>query len=150
MNFEESATLSQYFSKKLINHILKDGKKGKAMALLNETKALLRSQYKVDPNIIILQAIINISPTMRLLSLKKGAQSLKVPFPLTLEQQYSYGIRILLAEVRKTKTTIFSKALAKELWEVSQNKGSSKALARSKELSKEAAQNRSNLYRRWY
>jgi len=99
-----------------------------------------------------LQALTSLAPTMRILSVKKGAQTLKVPFPLTVEQQYSYAIRILLAEVRnrKTKTTVFSKALAKELWEVSQNKGSSKALARSKQLSKEAEANRSNLYLRWF
>jgi len=149
---EESSELSQLFSKKLINHILKNGKKAKAISLLNETKRFLRTQYEVNPDLVILQALTSLAPTMRILSVKKGAQTLKVPFPLTVEQQYSYAIRILLAEVRnrKTKTTVFSKALAKELWEVSQNKGSSKALARSKQLSKEAEANRSNLYLRWF
>lgn len=152
LEIEETTELSQLFSKKLVNRILKDGKKGKAIALLNETKSLLKSQYQVDPDLVVLQAILNLSPTMKLLSVRKGAQTLKVPFPLSLDQQYSYGIRLLLSEVRnrKTKTTVFPKALAKELWEASQKKGSSKAYLRSKQLSKEAEQNRSNLYLRWF
>jgi small subunit ribosomal protein S7 len=152
LKLEAHEKLCQKFSRKLINHITKDGKKAKANSLLNETKFLLRSEYKVDPDLAIVEAITSLSPAMRLLSVKKGAQNLKVPFPLSLDQQQSYGIRILLSEVRnrKGKTTIFSKALAKEIWEVSQKKASSKALARYKQLSKEAEQNRSNLYLRWF
>jgi small subunit ribosomal protein S7 len=150
LGLEELEKLSQDFSKKLINHLLKDGKKAKVLSILKETKEILKTQYKNDPDLIIIQAITNLSPVMKVLSVKKGAQSLKVPFPLSLDQQRSFGIKILVAEVRnrKTKTTVLSKALAKELWEASQNKG--KAIARTKQLSKEAEANRANLYLRWF
>lgn len=109
---------------KLVNHLIKAGKKKQAEKILIEAKYFLKKFSndkkliskiiktnksnkkfedlpKLNPDRILMKAVENASPMISLRSRRKGSQNLTVPFPLRKDQRYSKGLKSIVFETRK-------------------------------------------------
>ena len=132
--------------KRLLQFLMVDGKKEKARNIIRE--AILYCRFELDQEFssVLYQAVENTSSLGKLRSRRRGSQKLRVPFPLSLSQQESTGLRRLVREARKMKGPM-ARNLAQTAWKASQGEGSAveERMAELKELQK----NQGNIFLRW-
>lgn len=144
---EEEELLSVELQEKLLNLLMVDGKKSKASAILKEAGALLSREKKEGLEKLLVQAVNNTAPPMKIRYRRRGSQKVRVPFPLTEKQRQSLGLRMILEEARKGAGPSLSHKLAREVVEASEGRG--KAVDRQRQLALEAQNSRGNLFLRW-
>ncbi|EMR08524.1 hypothetical protein PNEG_03005 [Pneumocystis murina B123] len=110
----ESQNLNEQFNKfdKLFNHtvgiIMKNGKKTKAQKQLQNALIYIKQKINADPYFVLSKAIKTVSPLMKLVFIKKGTKSIKVPVPLNEHQRHRKAI-IWILEASNKQHILFSK-----------------------------------------
>lgn len=132
---------------RLVNFLMRDGKKSKARKIVTKAGAYLRNQGFTLSNDLLLRAVSNASPLVILRTKRVAAQSLRVPFPLTPSQRESLGLRWIVGEARREKGVGMGERLGRVLLETSQNRG--KLVQKRNLLLQEVQRNRGNLFHRW-
>jgi small subunit ribosomal protein S7 len=101
---------------KLINCIMKDGKKSVAERIFYDAMDMVEEKLKADEPVKILEeAINNIKPIVEVKSRRVGGANYQVPVPVSPKRQQTLALRWLLQAARAKKGRAFSKVLAEEL-----------------------------------
>lgn len=141
MNFDEFKS-SVYISFK--NSLIKKGKKIKIDILFEKVLLNIKLKYKIDPVLVIFEALSKIKPEIGLISRKRGAFSQKLPKILKNEsQKYSLAVRSLLININKRKEYDLYTRVFNELIETYE--GRSSVIKQNKDMYKLASANRSLL-----
>ncbi|MDD5590253.1 MAG: 30S ribosomal protein S7 [Candidatus Portnoybacteria bacterium] len=107
---------------KFINHLMKDGKKSTAQAVLYGAFGLIEKENK-DPMTIFDEAIKNVSPLLEVRSKRIGGANYQVPREVRGDAKINLAIRWILTAARSKKGMPMAKRLSEEFLAASRNEG---------------------------
>lgn len=134
---------------KLINKVMRDGKKTIAQSLVYKALNQIESMNK-NPLSTLELAISNISPRMEVRPRRVGGASYQVPTEVRGERRESLAIRWLLNAARSRSNKefkSFDKKLAAEILAASENQGS--AIKKKEDTLRMAEANKAFAHFRW-
>ena len=100
--------------KKLINHTFKNGKKHISEKILRKSFKCIQKTQKKSHNDLIKQSILNVTPTFRIIQLKRRKSKLEIPaFLSSYTYRTSWALKYLI-KMSKTNN-VFYKQLEKEI-----------------------------------
>jgi len=134
-----------FLFKKIISHLMKDGKKFKAEIILKKVLTRISLQGYSPFNVLIL-ATNNIKPLLEVRSVRIKGKAYQVPFPILLSRQITSSFRILLKSFNGKKQ--FEDFLVNE-W-INSSMGRSQSVKVTVSLHKTASQNRLFAHFRWF
>jgi small subunit ribosomal protein S7 len=135
---------------KIINKIMKGGKKSIAQKHVYKTLDILKEETKEDPLIVLRQAIDNVKPSMEVRSRRVGGAAYQVPMPVKGDRRESLAIRWLIQAARSKPNSQFHHfydKLAAELLDAHKNQGG--AMEKKLQIHKMAEANRAFAHFRW-
>jgi len=135
---------------KLINQIMRDGKKSIAQKHVYQALEIIKAKTKEDPLIALRQAIDNAKPNMEVRSRRVGGAAYQVPTPVKGDRRESLAIRWLIAAARARSNREyhqFSEKLAAEFLDAVQNQGG--AVEKKTQTHKMAEANKAFSHFRW-
>jgi small subunit ribosomal protein S7 len=132
---------------KLINVLMKDGKKSIVEKLVYNSFQIIKKKTKKNPLIILKHAINNIEPSLSLKSIKIAGKSYQIPFELSLQKQKNLAIKWLVDSVNNRSEKSLTNRLYLEILNAYQQKGN--AIKKKDEIHRKAEANRTFIYYRW-
>jgi len=135
---------------RLINRVMKDGKKSIARKQVYGAFDLVKKKTKLDPIIVFNKVIENLRPRVEVRSRRVGGAAYQVPIPVKGQRQISLAIRwlILAARARPNKTYhTFAEKLAAEIVDAFNQSGG--AFNKKQEVEKTAEANKAFAHLRW-
>ena len=108
---------------KLINHIMKKGKKMTARKIVYDSFEEIKKKTKKEPIEVFEKAIENVSPALELKSKRVGGATYQVPTEIKGGRGEALAIRWILKAARSRKGKPMKSRLAEELIEAADNKG---------------------------
>ncbi len=108
---------------KLINHIMKKGKKMTARKIVYDSFEEIQKRTKKEPIEVFEKAIENVSPALELKSKRVGGATYQVPTEIKGGRGEALAIRWILKAARSRKGKPMKSRLAEELIEAADNKG---------------------------
>lgn len=137
------------FYNSILGFFVKDGKKGKAKSLLDETFAIVRKKTKRSLSVTMTLFFFRLKTLVEVKKLSTRKRSYSVPFIISSKRRVYLIFKWLKNAVVADKRKIaLSKKLSEEILKVVENNPSI-ALDSKKENFTQASKNRSNLYYRW-
>lgn len=119
---------------KIVNQIMKKGKKTLAHKLLNQVIYEIENKTQQDPIQIIEQAIQNVAPAVEIKARRIGGAVYSIPIELSSERSISIAIKWILNSCHSKSGRPFVLKLTSELMEASKKLGS--AIRRRDEVHK--------------
>lgn len=135
---------------RLINRIMKDGKKTVAQSLVYKTLEELKEKTGQDPIKVLETAITNVGPRMEVRPRRIGGASYQVPTEVRGDRRQALAIRWILLSAKKRASKdykTFDKKLAAELLDASNNIGP--AIKKRDEVHRMADANKAFAHFRW-
>ena len=135
---------------RLINRVMKAGKKNVAQKHVYGAFELIRQKSKQEPLQVFQNALENIRPNVEVRSRRVGGAFYQIPIPVRGDRRESLAIRwlILAARARSNKKYhTYKEKLAAELLDASQNAGG--AVKKKEEIQRMAEANRAFAHFRW-
>ena len=136
---------------RLINRVMKDGKKQVASRLVYKTLNGIKTKMKVDnPVEVLRQAVNNIKPSMEVRSRRVGGAAYQVPIPVKGDRRESLAIRWLVLAARARPNSqyhAFDGKLAAELMDAYKNEG--EAVKKKMNVHRMAEANKAFAHFRW-
>jgi len=135
---------------KVINKVMKDGKKTIAQKHVYKTLDILKEKTKEDPLIILRQAIDNVKPSMEVRSRRVGGAAYQVPVPVRGDRRESLAIRWLIQAARSRPNSQyhhFYDKLTAELLDAHKSQGG--AIEKKVQTHKMAEANKAFAHFRW-
>lgn len=129
---------------KIINFIMKDGKKSTARRVYNNTLQEIKSNGHMNPAIVVETALENAAPTMMIKSKRVGWSVYQVPVEVKPSKRFFFAIKWILAASRWKKGESMHKRLAEELLAAYSGQGS--AVKKKEETHKMAEANKAFAY----
>lgn len=132
---------------RLINRIMKDGKRGKAQTILYKSFGLIKERTNQDPMEVFEQALKNVMPVLEVKARRVGGSNYQVPVEVRPERRTTLGLRYLVnySRLRGEKTMI--ERLANEIIDASNNTGAS--VKKREDMHKMAEANKAFAHYRW-
>ncbi|WP_027726426.1 30S ribosomal protein S7 [Tuberibacillus calidus] len=132
---------------RLINRIMKDGKKGKAEAILYKAFDIIRERTNQDPMEVFDQAMKNVMPVLEVRARRVGGANYQVPVEVRPDRRISLGLRYIVnyARLRGEKTMV--EKLAGEIIDAANNTG--QAVKKREDMHKMAEANKAFAHYRW-
>ncbi|HEY8436624.1 MAG TPA: 30S ribosomal protein S7 [Haloplasmataceae bacterium] len=132
---------------RLINNIMRDGKKELAQRILYKAFELIEQKTGKDPMEVFEQALENVMPVLEVRSRRVGGANYQVPMEVRPERRITLGLRWLVqyARLRSEKTMI--ERLANEIIDASNNVGA--AVRKREETHRMAEANKAFAHYRW-
>jgi small subunit ribosomal protein S7 len=134
---------------KLINRMMKDGKKTVAEKKMYAALELLKSK-NLDPIETFEKAVANIAPKVEVKARRIGGANFQVPIEVRAERKNSLAIRWLLEAATKKANKefhTFEEKLANELMAAANNEG--EAVRKKEVMHKQAEANKAFSHFRW-
>lgn len=125
---------------KMINHVMKRGKKSLATRLVYQALDLIEQQTGKNPLEVFEQALKNASPVMEVRPRRVGGATYQVPMEVPAERRLTLAIRWILEAARQRSGKSFPEKLAAELIDAANETGS--AIRKRDETHKMAEANR--------
>lgn len=135
---------------KLINRVMKDGKKTIAQNIVYKALARVEKETGQNPLSIFEAAVLNISPKMEVRPRRVGGASYMVPMEVRGARRESLAIRWLIIAAKAKPNSqyhTFDQKLAAELVDAAENKGA--AVKKKEDAHKAAEANRAFAHFRW-
>jgi small subunit ribosomal protein S7 len=135
---------------RLINRVMKDGKKTVAQKQVYQTFNLIEQKTKKHPLEVFTKALENIKPTMEVRSRRVGGAAYQVPMPVRGDRRESLAIRWLIQFARQRPSKeyhYFYEKLAAEILDASQNQGG--AVKKKQDVHRMAEANKAFAHFRW-
>ncbi|KAG9001989.1 hypothetical protein FRB94_004194 [Tulasnella sp. JGI-2019a] len=120
--------------------VMKHGEKHKASRLITDTLAYLHSITLSPPLPILREAIDLVSPSVKVVTLRKPSKNVLSPRPLTERQRAKQAFRWILTASEKRPERSVTHRLGKEIINVI--RGESEALKKKEEVHRQAVVNR--------
>ncbi len=145
---EPDAVYSSKLVAKLINMIMKDGKKIKAEKIVYTCMNELQEELKSDPLEAIKIALENVKPKLELRPRRVGGVNYQVPTPVPDDRQLTLAIKWIIegARARRVKQ-VFYKALKDEF--IDAYKGAGYAFKKKEDTHKMAEANKAFAHFQW-
>lgn len=146
---EPDAIYNNQMVTRLVNGIMRDGKKSVAQRQIYNAFELIKKDHE-DPMVVFQEAIKNISPQMEVRSRRIGGAAYQVPVPVRGNRKTSLILRWLISEARKRSSKeypTFAQKLAGEITDASKNEGG--AVKKKEATHKMAESNRAFSHFRW-
>lgn len=109
---------------RLINKVMRDGKKTTAERLVYGALEQIGHQSKQDPVVVFEAAMKNISPLLEVKSRRIGGASYQIPFEVKGTRQVHLALMWLVSTCRNKSGKSFDKVLAEEIMNAYNNSGS--------------------------
>lgn len=135
---------------KIINVVMKDGKKSIAQKQVYQALDILKEKTKADPLNTLRQALDNVKPSMEVRSRRIGGAAYQVPSPVRGDRKESLSIRWVINAARARSNREFhrfSGKLAAELFDALNNQGG--AIEKKNQMTKMAEANKAFSHFRW-
>lgn len=108
---------------KLINQIMKDGKRGTAQNIVYDAFAIMSEKLGQDAMEIFNKALSNIMPVLEVKARRVGGANYQVPIEIRPERRQTLAIRWLVIATRKRSERETANKLAAELMDAYNNTG---------------------------
>ena len=132
---------------KLINGIMKDGKKALAEKIVYGAMDTVKEKVKEDPLKVVLKAIENVRPQVETRSRRVGGATYQVPMEVRKERSYSLGIRWMIQNAREREGKSFQEKLMGEIIDAYNKTGAT--IKKREDVHKMAESNRAFSHYRW-
>lgn len=129
---------------KIINYLMKDGKKSVAKKIYNDMLKEVKSSGHMNPQIVVETAIDNASPSVMIKSKRLWGSIYQVPVEVKQNKRLFYSMRWILDAVRAKKWKPMYKKLAEEILAAYSNQGA--AVKKKEETHKMAEANKAFAY----
>lgn len=132
---------------RLINRMMKDGKRGKSQTILYEAFDLVKERTNQEPMEVFEQALKNVMPVLEVKARRVGGSNYQVPVEVRPERRTTLGLRYLVnySRLRGEKTMV--ERLANEIIDASNNTGAS--VKKREDMHKMAEANKAFAHYRW-
>ncbi len=125
---------------KLINYVMKDGKKTTAQKVIYDTLDIISDKTKQDALDVFEQALKNVMPTLEVKSKRVGGANYQIPMSVRGDRRYVLAYRWIITAARTKKGRRMAEKLADELIAASNNEGD--AIKKKNDVQKMAEANR--------
>lgn len=132
---------------RLINKIMKDGKKAKAERILYKAFDIVRERTGQDPMEVFDQALKNVMPVLEVRARRVGGANYQVPVEVRPERRISLGLRWIVQYARLRGEKTMEERLAAELIDAANNTGA--AVKKREDTHKMAEANKAFAHYRW-
>ncbi|MBI5621295.1 30S ribosomal protein S7 [Candidatus Falkowbacteria bacterium] len=117
------ATYHNVLVAKLINYIMRDGKRSAAEKAVYGAMKLVAEKMKKDPLEVFDGALRNVTPLLEVRSRRVGGANYQIPYPVRGERRYILAFRWLIAAARARQGVPMSQKLAAELMDAYNKEG---------------------------
>ena len=132
---------------RLINHIMKEGKKTIAQGVVYEAFDLIKERVKAEPLDIFEQAVQNASPVLEVKSRRVGGANYQVPREVRGDRRITLAFRWIIGAARAKKGKPMSEKLAEELILAAKKEGA--AIKKKEDTHRMAEANRAFAHFSW-
>ncbi|MEK7560634.1 MAG: 30S ribosomal protein S7 [Patescibacteria group bacterium] len=132
---------------KLINYVMRKGKKSTATGVVYRTFGLIEQKYKQDPLKVFEEAMRHMAPMVEVRSRRVGGASYQVPREVRGNRQTALAYRWLLGAARSQKGKPMHEKLAAELIAASKNEGT--AVKKKQDVHRMAESNKAFAHMGW-
>ncbi|WP_054675438.1 30S ribosomal protein S7 [Lacticaseibacillus sharpeae] len=132
---------------RLINHLMVDGKRGKASTIIYDAFDIIKTQTGNDPVEVFEEAMKNIMPVLEVKARRIGGSNYQVPIEVRPDRRTTLGLRWLTQYSRQRGEHTMDERLAREIMDAANNTGS--AVKKREDTHKMAEANRAFAHYRW-
>ena len=132
---------------KMVNFIMKDGKKSIAKKIYSEMLQEIKASGHMNPAIVVETAIENISPVIMVKSKRLGGSVYQVPVEVKAGRSTTLALRWLIEFSRARREKSMAERLTNELIDASNGLGA--AVKRREDTHKMAEANKAFAHYRW-
>ena len=132
---------------KIINSIMKDGKKGIAQTIFYDAMNIVKEKTNQEPMDVLDKALENIMPALEVKSRRVGGANYKVPIEVRADRKQALGIRWLINYARLRGGHSMADNLANEIIDASNGTGA--AVKKREETHRMAEANKAFAHYRW-
>ncbi len=108
---------------KLINYVMKDGKKTTAERIVYDAFEIIAKKTKKEAIEVFDEAMKNIMPSVEIKSRRVGGANYQIPVPVRSERRVALAYRWMLDAARSKKGKPMAQKLAGEIMSASQGEG---------------------------
>ncbi len=108
---------------RLINYVMKDGKKSTAEKIIYSALDEIKKTTKEDPVLVFEKAVKNASPLLEVASKRVGGANYQIPREVSAERQFILALRWIIGAAKSQKGKPMHKKLAAEIIAASKNEG---------------------------
>ncbi|NLZ71761.1 MAG: 30S ribosomal protein S7 [Clostridiaceae bacterium] len=132
---------------KLINVIMKDGKKSLAQNIVYSAFDLIQKRTEQDPIEVFYQALENVMPLLEVKARRVGGSNYQVPIEVRPERRQTLALRWIVNAARARNERTISERLGNEILDASNSTG--QAFRKKEEMHRMAEANRAFAHYRW-
>ena len=132
---------------KLVNHIMKDGKKGTAQNIIYDAFDIIKEKTGEDAMVVFNKAMDNIKPALEVKSRRVGGASYQVPVEVKPDRAQALAFRWLAQYARLRNGHSMAENLANEIIDASNGTGAS--VKKKDDTHKMAEANKAFAHYRW-
>jgi small subunit ribosomal protein S7 len=132
---------------KLINNVMKDGKKGIAQRIVYDAFSMVQEKVNEDPLEVFDKALNNIMPLLEVKARRVGGANYQVPMEVRPDRRQTLGLRWLVAYARNRGEKTMDERLAKEIMDAANNTGAT--VKKKEDMHKMAEANKAFAHYRW-
>ena len=132
---------------KLVNHIMKDGKKGTAQKIIYNAFDIVKEKTGEDPMVVFNKAMDNIKPGLEVKSRRVGGATYQVPVEVKPDRAQALAFRWLAQYARLRNGHSMAENLANEIIDASNGTGAS--VKKKDDTHKMAEANKAFAHYRW-
>ena len=132
---------------KLVNHIMKDGKKGTAQNIIYDAFDIIKEKTGEDAMVVFNKAMDNIKPALEVKSRRVGGANYQVPIEVRPDRRETLGLRWLVKYTRLRGEKGMTDKLAKEIMDAANGTGAS--VKKKEDTHKMAEANKAFAHYRW-
>ena len=132
---------------KLVNHIMKDGKKGTAQNIIYDAFDIIKEKTGEDAMVVFNKAIDNIKPALEVKSRRVGGANYQVPVEVKPDRAQALAFRWLAQYARLRNGHSMAENLANEIIDASNGTGAS--VKKKDDTHKMAEANKAFAHYRW-
>ena len=132
---------------KLVNHIMKDGKKGTAQNIIYDAFDIIKEKTGEDAMVVFNKAMDNIKPALEVKSRRVGGANYQVPVEVKPERAQALAFRWLTQYARLRNGHSMAENLANEIIDASNGTGAS--VKKKDDTHKMAEANKAVAHYRW-
>ena len=132
---------------KLVNHIMKDGKKGTAQNIIYDAFDIIKEKTGEDAMVVFEKAMNNIKPALEVKSRRVGGANYQVPVEVKPDRAQALAFRWLAQYARLRNGHSMAENLANEIIDASNGTGAS--VKKKDDTHKMAEANKAFAHYRW-
>jgi len=132
---------------KLVNRLMKDGKKGVAQTILYDAFDIVKEKTGKEPTEVFKKAMENIKPALEVKSKRVGGANVQVPIEVKADRSQALGLRWLVQYARLRGGHSMAENLANEIIDASEGTGA--AVKKREDTHRMAEANKAFANYRW-